>query len=78
MAACECLAGCPFFNDKMKEKPATATIYKETYCLSGDNEKCARHQVKVALGKDNVPADLYPSQVEKVPGILESYAKTKH
>jgi hypothetical protein len=77
MAECECLPGCPFFNDKMKEKPATAQIYKTNYCLGGNNGPCARHQVKVALGKENVPGDLYPTQENRVPGILAEYRKNQ-
>lgn len=69
MAECECLPKCPFFNDKMANKPATAQTMKRQYC-QGDNTGCARHQVKVAAGSENVPADLYPGQSDKVPGIL--------
>lgn len=69
MAECECLPGCVFFNDKMASIPTTAEMMKKRYCL-GDNSKCARHMVKVELGSAKVPADLYPSQVERVPGIL--------
>ncbi len=72
MAECECLPGCPFFNDRMKEKPATAEIYKKNFCL-GDSTDCARHQIKVALGKENVPGDLYPTQVDRVPRIIEAF-----
>jgi len=73
MAECECLAGCPFFNDRMKEKPATAELYKKNYCLGGENEQCARHQIKVSLGKENVPSDLYPSQVNRVQAIVDEF-----
>lgn len=69
MADCECLPKCPFFNDKMANKPGTAQLMKQQYCL-GDNANCARHQVKVAAGSENVPADLFPVQVDKVPAIL--------
>jgi hypothetical protein len=69
MAECECLPKCPFFNDKMASKPATASIMKKQYCL-GDNMNCARHQVKAAAGAEHVPSDLYPSQIDKVKGIL--------
>jgi hypothetical protein len=73
MAECECLPGCPFFNDKMKEKPATAEMYKKAYCQEGNNADCARHQIKIALGKENVPSDLYPSQVERVKGLIDGF-----
>jgi hypothetical protein len=74
MAECECLPKCPFFNDRMANKPATANIMKKQYCL-GDNSDCARHQVKVALGAEAVPSDLFPVQTEKVAGILSSHGK---
>jgi len=74
MAECECLPKCPFFNDRMANKPATAQLMKNQYCL-GDSTDCARHQVKVVAGSENVPADLYPGQTEKVKGVLAAYGK---
>ena len=71
MADCECLPKCPFFNDKMSSMPALAGIMKKKYCL-GDNNSCARHIVFVALGSDKVPADLFPSQVERAREITAS------
>jgi hypothetical protein len=71
MAECECLPKCPFFNDKMANKPATANIMKKQYCL-GDNSGCARHQVKAVAGAEAVPFDLFPSQIDKVKNILAS------
>jgi hypothetical protein len=53
----------------MENKPATAQIMKKQYCL-GDNSECARHQVKVAVGSELVPPNLFPSQVDRVSGIL--------
>ncbi len=69
MADCECLPKCPFFNDRMISKPATAQLLKNQYC-HGDNSGCARHQVFLAIGSAGVPADLYPVQVDKVAEIL--------
>ena len=77
MAECECLPGCPFFNDRMKNMPATAKIYKDRYCVGGENAECARHQIKMALGKENVPGDLYPTKVGKVAFIINEYNKKK-
>lgn len=75
MAECECLPKCPFFNDRMADKPATASMIKKQYCL-GDNTGCARHQVKVVAGAEAVPSDLYPVQVDRVQGILVKLGKT--
>ncbi len=69
MAECECLPSCPFFNDKMKNMPTTANVYKKRYCL-GDNTKCARYMVFKALGKERVPLDLFPNQIEVAKEIL--------
>ena len=69
MAECKCLPGCPFFNDRMTTKPATAQVMKNNYCL-GDNSNCARFMVFSRAGSKYVPADLYPSQVDRVKGIL--------
>ena len=64
MADCEHIAGCLFFNDKMADKPATADMLKQRFCL-GDKSGCARYMVRTALGKENVPVDMYPNQKEK-------------
>ena len=71
MADCECLAGCVFFNDKMKNMPTMANQYKEKYCR-GDNSKCARFMVFKALGRENVPTTLFPNQVDAAQKILSS------
>lgn len=72
MADCECLPKCPFFNDRMAEKPATAHLMKKHYCQT-DNTNCARFMVFKAIGKENVPADLYPSQLDRVPKVLAAF-----
>jgi hypothetical protein len=66
---CECLAGCPFFNDKMADMPGTAEQLKQHYC-KGDSSRCARHMVFERLGKPAVPPDLYPDMVERAEQIL--------
>jgi hypothetical protein len=74
MAECECLKGCPFFNDKMQNKPALAQLMKKQFCL-GNNENCARHMVKAVAGPASVPADLYPNQKDRVPSVLVALGK---
>ncbi|MBN2416042.1 hypothetical protein JXO52_09380 [bacterium] len=69
MNECEVLATCPFFNDRMAEKPATAGLFKNRYCL-GDNTNCARYMVFKTLGRAAVPVDLYPNQEERARAIL--------
>lgn len=68
MAQCECLQGCPFFNDKMKDNDGLANIYKKKYCLT-DNLACARFMVLKKKGKSAVPESLYPNMVDKAQKI---------
>ena len=70
MPDCECLERCPFFNDKMVNRPATAEMFKKAFCL-GDNTSCARYMIFVSLGPEAVPLDLFPNQVDRALGILK-------
>jgi len=69
MADCQCIPGCVFFNDRMADMPAMANSMKKRYC-QGDYSACARFMVFSALGREKVPPDLYPSNVEKARVIL--------
>jgi hypothetical protein len=71
MADCECLAKCPFFNDKMANMPSMADIMKHRYCHD-DWDTCARYRVFKALGREHVPSDLFPNQVADVDRVLTS------
>ena len=73
MPDCECLPGCPFFNDRMPMDASLAALFKRKFCL-GENGQCARHMVFRRLGRDAVPADLYPHEVQRVDEILEAAA----
>jgi len=50
--------------------PATANMMKKRYCLN-DNLQCARYTVFKALGREKVPKDLFPNQIEKAQEIIE-------
>lgn len=69
MADCELLATCPFFQDKMADKPATAEMFKKQYCM-GDNSTCARYMIFIELGREKVPPDLFPNQTGRAEKIL--------
>jgi hypothetical protein len=69
MADCEKIQGCLFFNDKLADAPALADMMKQKYC-KGDNSKCARYIVCIALGKENVPDNLFPSMLDRAEQIL--------
>jgi hypothetical protein len=72
MADCECLPGCPFFNDRMAKMPAMADVYKKKYC-KGDNSKCARYMVRTALGAQSVPTSLFPNQHEDAKQFIATH-----
>lgn len=64
MADCECIEGCPFFHDKMDNKPATANLIKKKFC-QGTYSECARYKVFKKFGKGSVPFDLFPNMHER-------------
>lgn len=69
MNECECLPRCPFFHDKMDDMPVMADMYKHKYCL-GDAATCARHMVFEVLGREAVPTDLFPNDVDYANKVL--------
>jgi len=69
MADCELLAGCLFFNDKMKVNETIGSIYKKWYCLK-DNSTCARYKIFEKFGREAVPIDLFPNMIDRANEIL--------
>lgn len=69
MESCDCLQGCPFFNDKMPIDRGIGKIYKDRYCLKNFND-CARHKVFNVLGKEKVPVNLYPNMFDRAESII--------
>lgn len=69
MPDCEMTPKCLFFNDKMANMPTTANLMKRKYC-QGDFSACARYVVCKALGKEKVPADLTPSQMDRAKLLI--------
>lgn len=49
--------------------PSMATMYKGRYCAQ-DFESCARYRVFAAVGRENVPKDLYPNELERVTLVI--------
>lgn len=74
MAECICLPKCIFFNDKMTDMPVTAARLKQHYCL-GNNKECARFMVFSTLGREHVPGDLFPQNMERAKGLIEAGVK---
>ena len=71
MAHCELTEKCVFFNGHMAGMPSTADMLKNLYCLQ-DFDKCARYMIVKELGREKVPADLFPNQIEKARSILQT------
>jgi hypothetical protein len=74
MADCEAMARCLFFNDQMALMPTAAALVKERYCRS-DFGRCARYQVRAALGAAAVPATLFPNQNDAAEALI---AEARH
>jgi len=66
---CPSLKVCPFFNHKMKDMPSAAELLKDRYCR-GNYLNCARYMVASKLGKEKVPADLFPGQIDRAKEII--------
>lgn len=64
MGECEFIVTCPFFHDKLGNKPEQVEEMKVKYCKS-NNLNCARYMVVNSLGKEHMLPDLYPHEKER-------------
>jgi hypothetical protein len=69
MVDCEVLPTCPFFNETLPKMPAMTSYLKSTYCRL-DFQKCARYMVRQAMGKEKVPANLFPDEIDRAKRII--------
>jgi hypothetical protein len=69
MADCEFLDKCIFFNDHMKGMPSTSEVIKLRYCRDNYSE-CGRYRVRMALGKEQVPEDMFPNHLEHAQEMI--------
>jgi hypothetical protein len=53
----------------MQNMPAAANLLKKRLC-QGDNSRCARHMVLTALGREKVPPDLSPNQLDRAAALI--------
>lgn len=72
MPECELTKTCIFFNDKMADMPSTAEIFKTLYCRE-DSSKCARMMIVKTIGREHVPADLFPNQAPKASELIKNF-----
>ena len=66
---CKELETCSFFNEVIKDMPATAEMMKRRFCF-GDFESCARVMVFRASGAGSVPRDLAPNDRQRADKII--------
>ena len=72
MVKCEYLQNCHFFNGKIANLiPVDVESMRKSYCL-GDNTRCARYQILKTLGREYIPDDLAPNQVEISQRLIEA------
>lgn len=69
MGECEFIQRCPFFNDKLDNKPVEVDELKDKYCKN-NNLNCARYMVANALGGDRMPSNLYPHEKERAYQVI--------
>lgn len=65
MSDCELHETCTSFYEKLAALPSTVRLMRGAYC-KWNYAECARYQVYKVLGKDKIPADLYPSDAKRV------------
>lgn len=70
MADCELLGSCLFLNDKMKDLPDHADLFKGLYCR-GNHNLCARFMVYTSRGREAVPSDLFPNEIQRANMLIE-------
>ncbi len=74
--ACELVATCPFFNEQTDAKPTILALYRARYCR-GQSSECARYLIFVAMGREHVPRNLYPSdQLRALALVREAHFAT--
>lgn len=66
--SCEFLKGCPFFNALHQH---AIDELKKVYC-ENNPAICARRQVAMAVGRENVPLNLAPNHDHLVQGVIGS------
>jgi hypothetical protein len=64
MALCDFCDTCFYFNEIVPDKTQTKELLRYEYCNS-DFSKCARYQMAVSRGMDNVPHGLLPNSCKR-------------
>ncbi len=73
MGECEFIAGCPFFKGEMAGKDDQIEALKDNYCRS-NSLHCSRYLVASAVGKENMPGDLFPDEKERAYLVIAEHS----
>ncbi|MBU2510394.1 hypothetical protein KJ966_03615 [bacterium] len=68
---CECFEKCDLFDCATAKLPSTAKSFQDKYCRN-DHGNCARYMIFKKLGRDFVPADLFPNERGRALTILDA------
>ena len=74
---CELFEKCPFYNEKMPGEWGPGAMLRMKYCENG-HASCARYIVAKAIGRENVPADLFPTRTETAEQIIQKIQREKN
>jgi hypothetical protein len=69
---CPVLEVCRFFNDIIENVPSISETLKKQYCL-GDNSECARFRIFREIGKEHLPDDVFPHEMEKAEKLIRHF-----
>jgi UTP-glucose-1-phosphate uridylyltransferase len=72
MNKCPVLEQCRFFNNVLENMPAISESLMEQYCL-GDNTECARFFIFDEIGKEHLPDDVFPHEMEKAKKLVRNF-----
>lgn len=69
MQMCANHTTCPFFNSDVGYSPELNDAMKERFCRA-NNARCARKIAIKAIGRDAVPADMLPTDFDRLSALL--------
>lgn len=70
MTRCALADDCPFFTTEVGFSPDLNEAMRQKFCL-GDSSGCARLSALAYMSREEVPADLLPTDIERLQLILE-------
>jgi hypothetical protein len=71
MPRCEYTETCPLFIAEVGYSPEFSEAMKRSFCLS-DSSRCARLLAIAVVGRENVPAEMLPTDEELLEELKKS------